>query len=37
MKELNKIVLQKGLFCFNKRAPLFDKGALGQSIKAGGG
>ena len=35
MKELDQIFYQKGFFFFNKRAPFFDKRALGQSRKTG--
>ena len=35
MKELDKIVLLKGLF--NKTAPFFEKRALGQSKTKSGG
>ena len=37
MKELDQIILQKGLFASIKKVPLFDKTALGQSRSTGGG
>ena len=36
-KEINQICSWKSAFCLNKRACLFNKRALGQARRAGGG